>query len=226
MFEFRRKNIKNIYLESFEIMNNIYNINENNNTIEISDKNIKKIINIPIGCYNLKDLLECLERNIIEKYRSDIKITHDKCKNQICIRGDNIFSLSFIEKDNVCIPLRFMLGFDKKDYMNNNIYLTSYHPVCNIYDNIYIKITSKKHANLFNTKWCKDFNFYDKISFKHLETFGSNVCIKMSNNIYNIDDDIDDISLELYYRHIDHKKFYRINQYLKFLMIFDLDLSI
>jgi len=221
-FEFRRKNIKNLNLQSFEIFNNLYNVTENNNTIEISEKNNKKSINIPVGCYNLEDLIQCLEKNIVDKCNSNIKITHDKYKNLISIKGDGPFSMNFIENENLFIPLRFILGFDKKDYMNNNIYLTSQHPVCNIYDNIYIKIT-KNYAHIFNTKWSKDFNFYDIVSFKQLYTFGDDVRINMSNNISHTNIDIDDISLELYYRHIHHRKFYKINQRLKFLMVFNID---
>lgn len=223
-FEFRRKNITNLHFVSFEILNNLYNVTENNNIIEISEKTNKKIINIPVGCYKLKDLIQCLEKSIIDKCKSNnIKITHDTYKNQISIKGDGAFSMNFIENENLFIPLRFIMGFDKKDYMNNNLYLTSQHPICNIYDNIYIKITTKEYSDTFNTKWCKDFNFYDTISFKQLDTFGENVCINISNNISNINIDINDISLELYYRHIHHRKFYKIHQRLKFLMIFNID---
>jgi hypothetical protein len=224
-FEFRRKGIKNLQLQSFEILNNLYNVTETNNTIEISEKNDKKIINIPVGCYKLKDLIECLEKSILDKCKSNnIKVTHDTYKNQISIKGDGPFSINFIENENLFIPFRFMLGFDKKNYMNNDIYLTSKHPVCNIYDNIYIKITTKKYSDIFNTKWCKDFNFYDTISFKQLDTFGNDIRINISNNnISNTSIDIDDISLELYHRHIHHRKFYKINQRLKFLMIFNID---
>jgi hypothetical protein len=224
-FEFRRKNIKNLHLESLEILNNLYNVTENNNTIEISEKNNKKIVNIPVGCYKLEDLIQCLETSIMDKCKSNnIKVTHDTYKNQISIKGDGPFSMNFIENENLFIPLRFIMGFDKKNYMNNDIYLTSQHPVCNIHDNIYIKITTKEYSDIFNTKWCKDFNFYDTISFKQLDTFGDDVRINISNNnISNTSIDIDDISLELYYRHIHHRKFYKINQRLKFLMIFNID---
>ena len=223
-FEFRRKNIKNLNLQSFELSNNLYNVTENNNTIEISEKNNKKIVNIPVGCYNLKDLIQSFEKSIVDKSKSNnIKVTHDTYKNQISIKGDGPFSMNFIENENLFIPLRFIMGFDKKNYMNNDIYLTSQHPVCNIHDNIYIKITTKEYSDIFNTKWCKDFNFYDTISFKQLETFGNDVHINMSNNISNTNIDIDDISLELYYRHIHHRKFYKINQRLKFLMVFNID---
>lgn len=223
-FGFCKKNIKHITLSSFELTNDLYNITENNNTLEISEKSIKKTINIPIGCYDIKELLIKLESCISDKLKtSNIKLTHNKNKNRIYINGDSPFSFNFIENDNIFIPLRFMLGFDNKEYMNNNNYSSNNHPVLNIYDNIYIKITSPEYNKKFNTKMCQDFNFYERISFKQLDTFSQDIITQIENSILNLDIDIQDISLELYYRHVNHRKFYKINHRLKFLMVFNIE---
>lgn len=225
-FELRRKNIKNISLKSFQIMNNLYNITDHNNIIEISEKGIKKTINIPIGCYKIPELIETFEKTLEEKCKSNIKLNYNKIKNQISLKGDGPFSFSFIENDNIFIPLRFMLGFDKKEYINNNTYLTNNPPVLNIYDNIYIKITSKEYSSLFNKKYSTDFNFYEHISFKYLDTFSQDISVNINNNILIDNANIDDISMEIYYRHINHRKFYKFNQRLKFLMIFNIEMSL
>jgi hypothetical protein len=224
-FEFRKQHIKKLSLKSFELMNNLYNITESNNMIEISEKNIKKIINIPIGCYLINDLITNIDKQLEDKYKdSNIKMNYNKHKNQISIKGDSPFSFGFIENNNLFVPLRFMLGFDKKDYVNNTTYLSTNQPVINIYDSIYIKITNPEYNSIFNTKWSKNFNFYDHISFKQLETFSQDVTIPMNNTI-ELNDNIDDINIELYYRHINHKKFYKINTCIKFLMIFQLEIA-
>jgi hypothetical protein len=222
-FEFRRKNIKKITLKSMEIINNLYNINESNNIIEITEKNIKKIINIPVGCYSLHNLIENLQQQLKDKSLEKINIMYDKNKNQISLKGETPFSVSFIENDNIFIPLRFMLGFDKKDYINNNTYSSTNTPVINIYDSIYMKITTQEYSKLFNKKWSKDFNFYNKILFNQINTFGQDVNIELNNHLNTDYINIDDIHMELYYRHINHRKFYKINKRLKFLMTFDIE---
>ena len=216
---FNQKNVNSIELKSFELLNDLYNITEYNNKVEITDKTIKKNISIPIGCYNLIELLETMEKCIIEKFKdSKITMKYNKNKNRIYINNDYPFTVHFIENDSMFIPLRFMLGFDKKEYMNNNNYCSNKEPGLNIYDNIYIKILTLEELNKHT---CKDFNFFERLSFNHIDTFSNIVKLQnFDNTIHNMD--IDNLSIEFYYRHMTHRKFYRINNQLKFTMIFNI----
>jgi hypothetical protein len=217
--QFHQSNVSKICFDSFELLNDLYNITEYNNTFEVTEKAITKKISIPIGCYNLIDLLEIMEKCILEKLKdSKIKLTYNKHKNRIYITSEIPFSFHFIENDNVFIPLRFMLGFDKKEYMNNNNYCSKKEPALNIYDSIYIKILTLDNLN---NHVCQDFKFYDRLDFDHINSFGNVVKITDINNvIHNMD--IDNLSIELYYRHITHRKFYRINDRLKFTLKFNI----
>lgn len=216
--KFNQQNVNAIKLQSFELLNDLYNITEYNNKFEITEKTIKKNISIPIGCYNLIDLLTTMEKCILEKIKdSKITIKYNQHKNRIYINSDTPFSFHFIENDNMFIPLRFMLGFDKKEYMNNNNYCSNKEPALNIYDNIYIKILTLEELN---KNICQNFKFYDRLNFNQIQTFGNVINITPINNtIYNMD--IDNLSIEFYYRHMTHRKFYRINERLKFTLIFD-----
>jgi hypothetical protein len=216
---FNKLNVTKMKLVSFELSNDLYNITEHNNKLEVSEKSIKKNINIPIGCYNINDLLKTIEGSISDKFKNlNISIKYNEHKNRIYINSEIPFSFSFIENDNLFIPLRFMLGFDKKEYMNNNNYSSNNEPSINIYDNIYIKILTD---DIFNTKTCKDFKFFERISFNHIDTFGRLITSSNLNNI--IETDISNLSIELYYRHISHRKFYKVNERLKFIMQFDIE---
>ena len=203
------------------MLNNLYNITENNNTFEITDKNIKKRINIPVGCYKLNDLIDNINDRL-KHNNNNIKMTLSKYKNRININSDTPFSFNFIENENLFIPLRFMLGFNNKEYLNNNNYVSNKDPVLNIYDNIYIKI--KDDFQQFDTNLSQNFKFYERIIIDQLNTFGQDISSKVQNNNFittNFPNDGCNISLELYYRHSSHNKFYKIHQKLQFLLIFD-----
>lgn len=216
-FEFRRKNIKNISLSTFDITNDLYNITDSNNKFEIIDKGVKNMTHIPIGCYNLTDLLKTVEETIVNK---NVKIVYNKHKNRINIKGETPFSFKFIDDETLFIPLRCMFGFSKKEYLTNTTYASNKEPALNIYNNIYIKITN---SDKFNINTSQEFKFYNRISFDYINTFGQDVSITLPYNSINNINQIDDISLELYYRHNSHQKFYKIYNKLKFLMIFDID---
>lgn len=220
-YNFEMKDYFKVKLVSVELLNNLYNITENNNTFEIIDKNIKKLINIPIGCYKLNNLID----SINDKLKSNnIKMSLSPYKNRISITGDTPFSFNFIENENLFIPLRFMLGFNNKEYLNNNNYMSNKDPVLNIYDNIYIKIESDNDCQKFNTKSSQNFKFYERIISDQLNTFRQDISFKVPNSNFittNFAHNGCNISLELYYRHSSHNKFYKIHQKLQFLLIFD-----
>lgn len=220
--DIQKDKLKTSKLLSIEILNDLYNITEHNNKLEVSSKNIKKNITIPIGCYDLDSLLNMIKDSIEDKLKNSINVSYNKYKNRIYINGESPFSFQFIENDEIFTPLSFMLGFDKKEYMNNNNYSTNKEPSLNIYDNIYVKVLNKEYTSIFNKKTCKNIPFFEKISFNQIDTFGKNVIINNLNNNIN-DIDIDNISIEFYYRHVNHRKFYRINNKLKFVLEFEFE---
>ena len=218
--EFRRKNMQILKLKRLELFNNLYNINEFNNKMEFVENNTKKNICIPVGCYTLEILLNVLEKQLNEKFNhSNYKITYNTNKNRISISNEKQFGFTFIETDSV-IPLRFILGFSNKQYVNNTNYTSDLNPIIDIYDNLYLKFSSSQYS-ILNNKYTKDMCFFQHIKLNHLETFGQTIRIDINDEMQP--NDIDDINLEIYYRHIHHNKFYKVKVPISIVLIFEIE---
>jgi hypothetical protein len=219
-----QKKCKKLILKSLELYNNLYNITNFNNKIEIQQNNLKTIINIPPACYSLNELLNTLESLLNERIKnSKFKITYIQTKNRINIISDNTFSFRFIENDKRnCILLRYLLGFSQIEYINNNNYNSDQHSVINIYDNIYIKIINPELVHM-NKYISNTFTYYEKLSFDYINTFNKTIKFHFNtenilNNLYNLDN----LTLEIYHRHVLHDQFYKIHSKLIFNILFEI----
>ena len=217
------KSCKTLILKSIELYNNLYNITNCNNKIEIQQNNLKIVINIPPGCYNLHELLITLEKLLNERIKiSKFKVTYNPSKNRINIESENTFSFRFIENDKKsCILLRYLLGFSQIEYINNNNYSSDQHGVVNIYDNIYIKIINPELVHM-NKYVSKTFNYYEKLSFDYINTFNKTIKFELNSTHECNVGNLSNLSFEIYHRHILHDQFYKINSKLIFNMLFEL----
>lgn len=211
-FEIRKTNIKSITIRNFELYNNLYNITEHNNKIELSESSLKTNITLSVGCYDIHELIEHIKKQFNDKSGKQITydISYNKNKNKINISSDKQFNIRFIE-NNVAniVPLRFILGFSKSEYINNNNYTSDKEPIIDIYNNIYIKVQGN---DTLNTQVSKNFNYYSKLNIDYLHTFGNNVICLKEFILDNLFMDIDDLDIELYYRHNAHNNFYKITK--------------
>jgi len=123
---------KSINLVTFRLYVNIYNITDRNNKIHVHENSTKTEISIPIGYYKLESLLTHLQTQMnIHCKHGFYTIAHNKLKNKIYISSQqktqkenpNNFKLTFLSAD-----LQGILGFSKKEYMNNCIYVSEQHP--------------------------------------------------------------------------------------------------
>lgn len=219
--EIRKQNIKSLRLCELELYNNLYNINELNNKIEFMENNTKKSIFIPVGCYNLDTLLDTLEKQLQDKFNSsNYKIVHNPTKNRITISNDKTFSFTFIENDSV-IPLRYILGFSNKHhYINNTNYTSDSPPIINIYDNLYFRFSNVENEYL-NTKYSKDFKFFSLLKFDHISTFGKSIPFTINESLKA--NNINDIKVEIYYRHVHHNKFYKLKSPVSLIFSFEIE---
>lgn len=216
--EFRKKKMHSLKLKRVELFNNLYNINESNNKMEFMENNIKKNIYIPVGCYNLDTLISVFEKQLNEKFNnSTYKIIYNIDKNRLSISNEKPFTFTFIESEGV-IPLRFILGFSNKQYVNNTNYTSDLNPIVNIYDNLYLKFSPYEYLN---NKYTKDFRFFQHIKLNSVDSFGKTINIDINELMNHAD--IDDIKLEIYYRHIHHNKFYKVKLPLSMILIFDIE---
>lgn len=204
--------IKNIKLHDPKGSDQFYNINEYNNKFELNqDITNKKIYIIPIGNYNIDELIYVLNK-MLNEYK--FYFVYHKHKNKIQIESDNIFTLKFIEKYNNIIQLKDLLGFQNIEYNNNNSYISDNTIDLNIYNNIIFK-TNYEKLNIYNTNI-----IYDKKTFSYFCNTQASSITSFIPIEYNLDIYIDNIQLECFYIYKQH--IYKLNHKLNFSMLFEL----
>ena len=131
---------RDVTLKTFGLHFNLYNINEHNNSFEIKIDTITTKIYIPIGHYDLKNLLSTIENSISSKISlNNFKVLHDPLRNRIKIHNTTHFNLHFIDSPKAILNLRTLLGFHNTDYMNNNYYTTENEHKLDLFNIIYVR---------------------------------------------------------------------------------------
>lgn len=128
--------IKAVKITSFNINSKcLYNLNETNNMLTIihSNQTQKADITLPIGAYDFDGLINCINGYLSEY---SITFTHNNVKNRIFIKHKNgsPFSIYFTQ------GLSNVMGFAKRDYSNNDLYVGEKEPCTNVYQNIYLRL--------------------------------------------------------------------------------------
>jgi hypothetical protein len=221
-FDFQLKNVKSINLQSIKINCNLYNINEYNNTFTIIEKNNKILISIPIGYYSIEILLKVITSLLNNCSQGTNEYIYNVYKNTFTNKihftrevknvdnGNNyIFGIDFTPKDRNIqknynnynnYNLYEILGFRKREYFNNNIYISENHPVENVFEEIYIKLCiNNKELQRYNTT-LDTFSYYESIQLNMDENFGKTLYYNYDFMPYDIIDklDINSLSLQFY----------------------------
>lgn len=226
-FDFQLKNVKSINLQSIKLNCNLYNINEYNNAFTIIEKNNKILISIPIGYYSIEILLKVItsllnnctstisdvnrqgtNEYVYNVYKNTFtnKIHFTREVKNVDNRSNYIFGIDFTPKDRNIqknynnYNLDEILGFGKREYFNNNIYISENHPIENVFEDIYIKLCiNNKELQRYNTTVDK-FSYYQSIQLNMDENFGKTVYYNYDYMPYDITDklDINLISLQFY----------------------------
>ena len=127
-------------LNSFRLHFNLYNINENNNLLEVKMDMITTKIYLTIGDYDLKNLLSTIETSITAKISSGhFKLVYDPIRNRIKISNSTHFNLHFIDSPKAILNLRTILGFTNTEYMNNNHYIAENEHKLDFFNTIYVR---------------------------------------------------------------------------------------
>lgn len=212
LFKISLNKIKSIRLDNFKIKCNIYNINEYNNKFYLMEQNSKILITIPIGYYNLNNLLETITeilnfKSINRTKDYSYRVWTNLVKNKVCIACESpkdnkniLFGLSF---GNVP-ELSNMLGFCKEEYFNNNMYMAESYPDVNIFDELYIRlfINNKEVRRYSSSK--QNFYYFEIFDLCMKTAFGKNVIFDYRDTLFEItQDDLDmkDLSIQIYNTH-------------------------
>lgn len=176
VFVFKKKisNIKKITLNSFRAKGDLYNIQINNNFFTLIENGESKKITIPIGYYNVKNLIEQIN-GVFNDIKSNCKLTQSEIKNRICIENTSskykTFDIIFPEIDMITIGE--MLGYIQKEYRNNNLYIAENLPDVELFDNIYLRIfVNDNEVERINTTK-QHFSYFTLVSSKNVENFGT-----------------------------------------------------
>lgn len=205
-FKVECNNIKSIHLIRFWMECNMYNINEFNNLFYIYENDIKIKINIPIGYYKIKELVNTIEI-LLNKYsinKLKYVVFHDHLKNKVfftCTSRED-FPINFMlmfENQNKYTPLHKMLGFKLLEYSGNNMYVSENHAKENIFDNIYLRMF------LENKEICKYImsngsSYFECFNLNYGQYFGKGFDTKNEDiDVFDMFENINcnDISIEL-----------------------------
>lgn len=215
-----------LLIKNFEIFNNFWNINETNNFFELLEDERKIKIFIQPGNYSLNDLLKIIEKQFNDKSsrrlneKVDIlvyNLNYNKNNNKVTINSLKTFGLKFFDNLTGFLPLRYILGFSKIEYLNNNNYTSDlkeisdfYNTGLNVYDNIYM-VLYQKEANKYLLLKTDDSMFYYFHNFKYdsINTYNKTVTFNINKNI-ETETTLDNLSFEFYIK-MHNNKFKKIN---------------
>jgi hypothetical protein len=214
IYDYNIKNVNSIYLKSFKIKCSMYNINESNNGFYIIHNSKKQDFYIPFGYYSISNLTECMNQCI-----SDIsfgcEIYYNNIKNRVYIDSDEKISITFSNN------LNNLLGFSKKEYTNNNKYISENNPCTNIFDDIYIKLLLND-KEVFKTITNKEsINYYEYIHLNLSKNFGKNIYTQFDNDYFNFPEkiNVNKITIQLYVDELSQKVLRRLEY--DFILIFE-----
>lgn len=190
------KNKKSIYLKNINLYLNLYNVNEQNCSFIIEENKQKFTINIPFGYYTIKELLKCINKLLSITLKNTYNIYLHKNKNKIYFNSDKIFNLH-IDKN--------LLGFIKKDYINNNNYISELYPDTNIYNNLYIKLYINDKEIICNTG-NNNFTYFYKIITNYSKYFGIKKNFSENFNEYLFNELLDISNIKLVFFDCFHNK--------------------
>lgn len=100
---------EHIYLsvQTAVIPNTFYNINKNNNTLcySLDSNNIKQYLSLPLGNYNIKDIINFLNGNL-----PNFLITFDKMTNKLSFQNLSYLDFKFYPESNIYNVIGFNTG--------------------------------------------------------------------------------------------------------------------
>lgn len=157
-----------ITLNSFKFRSDLYNIQLNNNFFTIIENGITKKITIPIGYYTLSQLILEINKVLID-IKSNCTVVYEEIKNRVCIENTSTkyktFDILFPQIETITIGE--LLGFNEKEYRNNNLYIAEILPDVELFNDIFLRIfindTELKRIN--TTK--ENFTYFTLLSYEN-----------------------------------------------------------
>jgi hypothetical protein len=189
VFEIPFSNVSNVVLKSLRIKADLYNVQINNNYFTLIENGETKKISIPIGYYNIKNLVKEINK-LLQDMKSNCNLVQSDIKNRIYIENNSSKYKTFdiIFPDIQMITIGEMLGFSEKEYRNNNIYIAENLPDIELFNDIYLRmfVNNTELNRIKTTK--ENFTYFTLLSAKNTLFYSDTEC-KYSipkTNIHNV----------------------------------------
>jgi hypothetical protein len=182
----------------------MYNITELNNKFTVTENNSSVQCTIPIGYYNINELLESMTNvlNTNSKHQHEYKITRNKTTNKIYIQSTKNFNLYFNTKKEDPYTLQSLLGFNKNEYLNNNMYVSETQPLEDIFNEVFLKVfcNNKEVTKYFTSN--TPFSYFHLFHINYDDNFGKNYYyVPQQQDYFECSDEIttENISFEIWH---------------------------
>jgi hypothetical protein len=210
-FHFDIENINSISLSSIRLDCNLYNITEINNKFSVYENGSDHfVVIIPFGYYTIDVLLQTISdimnQESLNKYK--YTIIRNTTKNKIyveCNSSDSMpctFNLKFEDTSKFSsYSLQEILGFDKNEYNNNNLYVSENHPIQNVFDQFFLKLFINDKEISRYTSSNQNFSYFHSFHIDMDSYFGKSFYLQNStNDSFDILEDVSvsEISIELW----------------------------
>jgi hypothetical protein len=202
-FPFGLQKIVSLGLSTFKLKCNLYNITNSNNKFFIYENDNKLDVIIPEGYYNINTLLSTIHTILNTLSNNKYNIAFNKTTQKVHFSSENNFNIVFHDNNveiNANGNLKHIFGFEKNNYINNNIYVSENHPNFDNFSTIYLKLyLNNKELQRINTN--TDFNYFYQIPIHYNKLNGGIVYIhNQFVDPYDIYENIDSetIKIELY----------------------------
>ena len=198
VFNMKIKNVNQMTIKSFRVQTDMYNIQINNNTFVIIENGVQMKISIPIGYYNLENLLDIINK-ILVRQNSNCILEHDKIKNRISIKNNSNKFKNFdvILNSSDMISIGEMLGFTLNEYHNNSIYVAEKLPGIELFNDLYLRLftNGEELKRVKSTK--EDFSYFSYFCINNIENFGQVFYTEPEQKIFLKSLDITEFSCQL-----------------------------
>jgi hypothetical protein len=209
-YRFTCPNIKSISIKDFNLCCNVYNITELNNRFNITERAAKSQISIAIGYYKIPELIQSIEIALNEQSPNKLsyKVSLDPSKNKIDFKctKDGIphnFNIQFPKEKrhvNYFYSLQEILGFKNSEYMNNDYYVSEYHPNENILQDFMIKLFVDGNEVKRYSSSNDSFGYFERFSIDLNTMFGKSFSPTHFDDPFDLVDDIscNEVAIELW----------------------------
>lgn len=193
-WECLEQGVTQLSIDTVKLHCGLYNITPLNNKMTITEPNTKPIdVYIPVGYYTIDDVADCIGNLLSEASpkKWEYVVSRNTKTNRVVLEckkadgGPTRVSVSFGKTSDVpyIVSLNTLLGFEKSEYTNNNIYMAEREPITNVYDNVYLKVFLDNVEVSVVNSMVTHFGYFHWWNVDYTTWFGKDVLLKSTDAV-------------------------------------------